>query len=180
MYYEEGKRVNQLRKLKPIHERMVDYIIAHPRTTHVQIAKHFGWNRTWCNTIINSDLFQAALEKKREKIIDPLLRGSIEGSFKDLVTASIGIVKERLNKKVSFDEALRVLHLASKGLGYGLKQSTTVNMIGQSNLIAVLSSMQPPEIKGVEKLVESPAVIEAKEVVAVTELVKSVEEKMAA
>lgn len=177
MYFEDGKRVNGLKKLKPIHERMVDYIIAHPRVSHSQIAKHFGWNRTWCATIINSDLFQAALEAKREKIIDPLLRGSLEGSFKDLVTTSLGIVKERLNKKVSFDEAMRVLHLASKAMGYGLKQSTTLNVSGQSNLIQVLSSMQPPDVK---KVVESPAVIEAKEVIEATALVTEVEEKLAA
>jgi hypothetical protein len=151
-----GEVKNGIAKPSYSHEAMIDLILANPAIDQNEIAGYFGYTPSWVSLIISSDSFQAALGEKREKIIDPVLRGAIEESFKGLVMRSIEIVRKKLDGDVPLDAALEVLKTSAKALGYGARPQMNVNVAGNANLIGVLSSLQPPApIRKVEKLVES-------------------------
>lgn len=140
-----GLLKNELQKTSYSHEAMIDLILANPAIDQNQLAAHFGYTPSWVSIVISSDAFQAALGEKREKIIDPILRGAIEESFKGLVMRSIEIVRKKLDcVDVHVDTALEVLKTSSKALGYGARPSMSVQVNGSGNLIGVLSSLQPP------------------------------------
>lgn len=139
-----GQLVNGIAKPSYTHEAMIDLILANPSVDQNELAGYFGYSPAWVSTVITSDAFQAALAEKREKVIDPVLRGAIEESFKGLVLRSIEIVRNKLNGDVPINTALEVLKTSSKALGYGARPQTTVQVNGNGNLIGVLSSLQPP------------------------------------
>lgn len=144
---------NGIRKTGYSHEAMIDLILANPSVDQNELAAYFGYSPSWVSMIITSDSFQAALAAKREKIIDPVLRGAIEESFKGLVLRSIEIVRKKLDGDVNLDSALKVLQTSAKALGYGARPSMNVNVAGNANLIGVLSSLPPPGPRKIESLV---------------------------
>jgi hypothetical protein len=139
-----GERKNGIQKPSYSHEAMIDLILANPAIDQNDLASYFGYTPSWVSIVISSDAFQAALGEKREKIIDPILRGAIEESFKGLVIRSIEIVRKKLDGDVAIDTALEVLKTSSKALGYGARPQMNVQVNGNANLIGVLSSLQPP------------------------------------
>lgn len=139
-----GLQKNEIAKTSYSHEAMIDLILANPAIDQNQLASHFGYTPSWVSIVISSDAFQAALGEKRAQIIDPILRGAIEESFKGLVLRSIEIVRKKLDADVHIDTALEVLKTSSKALGYGARPQMNVNVSGSGNLIGVLSSLQPP------------------------------------
>lgn len=108
------------------HEAMIDLIIARPGISQNAIAAHFGYTPSWISQIISSDAFQSALEKRREKLVDPLIAAEVQSNFKALVARSLDILQQKLNRPV--DEipdnlALRTFEIASRAAGYGAKDS---------------------------------------------------------
>lgn len=144
---EQGQLKNGIQKCSYSHEAMIDLIVANPAVSQNELAAYFGVSASWISLIISSDAFQAKLGEKREAIIDPVLRGAVEESFKGLIMRSISIVRDKLNGDVPLDAALEVLRVSSKALGYGARPSTSVTVNGNANLIGVLSSLQPPAPK---------------------------------
>ena len=169
MWFDEskGQLVNGIAKPGYSHEAMIDLILANPSVDQNELAAYFGYSPSWISTVITSDSFQAALGEKRERIIDPILRGAIEESFKGLVMRSIEIVRKKLDGDVPLQAALEVLKTSSKALGYGAKPQLNLHVNGSGNLIGILSSLQPPAPpKRIEKegegTVLSPAPVESK------------------
>lgn len=109
-------------KIRYTHDAMIDLIIAQPSISQNQLALHFGYTASWISTIMCSDAFQARLAERREQLIDPELRQSIEVQFRGLVARSLEILQEKLSKpaaNVPDQLALRTLEIASRAAGYG-------------------------------------------------------------
>lgn len=114
-------------KISYSHEAMIDLIVANPGISQNALANHFGYTPSWISQVITSDTFQAALAKRREALIDPMLKATIEGEFKALVARSLDILHQKLNKpadEIPDNLALRALEIGSRAAGYGAKDPT--------------------------------------------------------
>lgn len=113
-----------IQKCSYTHEALIDLIIAHPFWNQDDIARHAGYTPSWLSNIIHSDAFQVMLAKRKDEIIDPILRQTIEDQFKGMVARSLEIIRHHLNKPapdVPVTVAMKALEISSRAAGYGAK-----------------------------------------------------------
>lgn len=113
-----------IKKVSYTHDSMINLIIANPVIDQNQLAAHYGYTPAWVSQIIASDAFQTRLAERKDELIDPTIRATIEENFKGLVVRSLAILKEKLNRPTSAipdNLALRTLELSSRALGYGAR-----------------------------------------------------------
>jgi transcriptional regulator with XRE-family HTH domain len=111
-------------KVSYTHDAMIDMIIAAPSISQNELAARFGYTAAWISQIISSDAFQSRLADRRDEIVDPAIRASVEEQFKGLVFRSLDILRAKLSKPaeaIPDNLALRSLELSSRALGYGVK-----------------------------------------------------------
>lgn len=114
-------------KISYSHEAMIDLIIAHPGISQNALAQHFGYTASWISQIISSDTFQSALAKRREQLVDPVIAAEVETQFKSLVSRSLDILHQKLNRpaiEIPDNLALRALEIGSRAAGYGVKDNS--------------------------------------------------------
>lgn len=114
-------------KISYSHEAMIDLIIANPGISQNAIAARFGLTPSWVSQVIVSDTFQSALAKRRAEVVDPLLIATVEENFKSLVSRSIDVLHQKLNRpalEIPDNLALRALEIGSRAAGYGAKDPT--------------------------------------------------------
>ena len=78
-----------------------------------------------------SDAFQAAFAERKDEVVDPALRLSIEEQFKGVVARSLEIIRDKLNgpsESIPDQLALRSLELASRAAGYGARAEPPVQV----------------------------------------------------
>lgn len=116
-------------KINYSHDAMIDEIIRNPGVSQRELARMFGYTEGWISQVFATDLFQAALAKRKEEIIDPTLKATVEERLKGLVLQSVEKLREKLEASPSDDLTLGVLQAATKALGYGAKnvQGPTIN-----------------------------------------------------
>lgn len=112
--------MGRLQKVRYTHEAMIDFIIENPCVSQNALAAHFGFTPGWISNILASDSFQAAMASRREEIVDPELKASIEERFRALVIRSHKVLMDKLAlPQVSDQVALRALELGARALGVG-------------------------------------------------------------
>lgn len=129
------KPKDAIQKVRYSHAAMIDMIVANPWISQGELAANFGYTEGWVSQVIASDAFQAALAKRKDELVDPTLRATIEERFKGLVARSLDILMKKLEKPVegiSDELALKAMEIASKALGYGQK-NPQINM--QNNFV---------------------------------------------
>lgn len=125
-----------IKKLSYTHDALIDLIIAHPELSQGALAAHFGYTQSWICQVIASDAFQSALAKRKDELIDPVLRNTVEENFRGMVRRSHEILMEKLNRptaQIPDNLALRTYELGMRGAGYGAKSpepKVQVNVVG--------------------------------------------------
>jgi hypothetical protein len=112
----------EIAKVRYTHDAMIDLIISDPWISQNQIAAYFGYTVSWVSIIFSSDAFKERLEMRKEELVDPAIRATLEERMKALVTRSLDVLMEKLNKPasgVSDTVALRALELGAKAIGMG-------------------------------------------------------------
>jgi hypothetical protein len=110
---------HQFKKMNYTHEALIELMVTHPELKQNDLAKAFGYSAAWLSTIICSDAFQARLAQRREDIIDPVLRLTVEERFKAIVNRSFEVLMEKLSgpaSVVSDNVAIRVAEMGGKVL----------------------------------------------------------------
>jgi hypothetical protein len=120
-YKQEDYSGNRLERVHNIHEAMIDFMVLNPTVTQNDIAKQFDRSVGWVSILINSDSFQAALSKRRDDLLDPVVVASIEEKMKAMVSTSVDVVLEKLQLSRNTDLALKSLEIGSKALGFGAR-----------------------------------------------------------
>jgi hypothetical protein len=120
-------------KVKYTHDAMIDIIIANPSISQNDLAANFGYSASWVSQIISSDAFQAKLAERKDEIVDPSIRASVNEKFAAMIVRSMAILMEKLDKpshQIPDHLALRTLELSTRAAGYGAKEqpSTTVQV----------------------------------------------------
>jgi hypothetical protein len=107
------------------HQAMIDLIIERGgRISNAELALYFGYSQSWISTVMQSDAFQAAFAARREEIIDPRLRMSLEEQARGLYARSMEILREKLNvdaANVPDQLALQTFAQSARALGYGAR-----------------------------------------------------------
>jgi hypothetical protein len=115
-----AETMGRLKKVSYTHKALIDLIIEHPEMTQNQLAAHFGYSPAWISNILASDAFQNAMAGRREEIIDPAIKATIEERFRALVIRSLAVLEEKLAKPAVSDQvAIRCAELGAKALGVG-------------------------------------------------------------
>lgn len=121
MGYEQDHRT-RLQKVKYTHDAMIDLMIAQPDISQNQLASQFGYSVPWISRVMGSDSFQARLAQRRDELIDPVLIEGITERLQGLATQSLEVITTKLAATQSADLALKGLELATKALGFGMRE----------------------------------------------------------
>lgn len=118
-------------KLNYSHDGMINLILANPGISQNELAAQFGYSASWISQVMTSDVFQARLMERSAELVDPAIRASIEEQFKSMVSRSMDIIRQKLNKpvaEVSDNFALRALEVASRAAGYGARDPVAIQV----------------------------------------------------
>ncbi len=112
--------MGRLAKCSYTHDALIDLIIERPELDQNHLAAAFNYTPSWISNILASDAFQAKLATRRDQIIDPRLKATIEERFRALIIQSLNVLQEKLSMPlVSDNVALRAAELGAKALGIG-------------------------------------------------------------
>jgi hypothetical protein len=116
----QAATMGRLVKVRYTHEDMIDFIIQNPMTSQKDMAARYGYTEGWVSNILASDAFQAAMAKRKDEVVDPVIRATIEERFKALVHRSLTVLMAKLEQPAVSDQvALRAVELGAKALGMG-------------------------------------------------------------
>lgn len=119
-HYPAAPTMGRLQRVSYTHEDMINFILANPWALQKEIAARYGYTEGWISNILASDAFQAAMAARREEIIDPALKATIEERFRALVIQSLKVLQDKLNQPaVEASVAIRAAELGAKALGVG-------------------------------------------------------------
>jgi hypothetical protein len=99
---------------------MIDTLISQPWVSQNDLALRYGYTPGWVSTVMASDAFQAALAARREEVVNPAMKASLEERFRAVTVQSLTRLAEELDKPVcSPTVMLRAAELGAKSLGLG-------------------------------------------------------------
>lgn len=127
-------------KVRYTHEAMIDLMLENPWISQNQLAAHFGYSPGWISTVLTSDAFQSKYAARREELLDPELRITLQERFRALTEQSLRVLQEKLSKpadQVSDQLALRAAELGAKSLGLGQTHQVTVAVTSEERLASL-------------------------------------------
>jgi hypothetical protein len=114
-------------KTQITHDAIIDFIMANPTMTNKEIAEFFGYREpTSISIIVNSDAFKARFESRKEELLDPILRVTIDDRIRALSAKSSEILMRKLETTDDGQFALKVFEASSRAGGYGLPKNAPV------------------------------------------------------
>lgn len=111
-------------KMRYSHQALIDLMITRPELSQNEFAAILGYTPSWLSTIICSDTFQMALAERREEIVDPQVRATLQEQFKGILGRSMEIIRRKLDgspENIEGQFALRCAEVSSRALGYGAR-----------------------------------------------------------
>jgi hypothetical protein len=112
----------QIQKIRYTHDAMIDLIIMRPTISQGELAATFGFTQGWVSQVMSTDMFKARLEQRREELVDPTVRMTLNERFEAVTRRSLEILQEKLSKDsaaVPDNLVLRSIELGAKALGVG-------------------------------------------------------------
>ena len=110
----------QIQKVRYSHDAMIDILVMNPWVHQNQLAAHFGYSPAWISTVMATDMFKAKLAQRREEIVDPELRATLEERFRGVIEQSLRVLQQKLSAPTVPDNlVLRAAELGAKALGMG-------------------------------------------------------------
>ena len=129
---------DSIQKVSYTHDSIIDWMIANPRAvTRKEIGIQFGYSEVWMNRLVGSDAFQARLAKRREELIDPILRNSVEENMRGLAQLSLDVLMDKLASERSPEIALRTLDMTSRAIGYGARETAGAPKVSVNFVVAM-------------------------------------------
>lgn len=144
-------------KLRYTHEAVIDMILAEPGVSQGKLAATFGYTQGWLSTVMGSDAFKAKLAERREEMVDPALRVTIEERFRGVVEKSLEVLQEKLCQpalQVPDQLALRAAELGAKALGLGGNQPAPMVVMPKDHLEGLADRLLALQSRVTERTVE--------------------------
>lgn len=140
VYASRGGPANAIKKVRYSHDAMIDQIIENPAVSQNDLAAYFGYTPGWVSQVINSDAFRERLAERKDELVDPRIRTSIEERIRALADKSIEVLLEKLHQTQNMNVAVRALDVATRSLGYGARPSAAVQI---NNYVAHIPPRAP-------------------------------------
>lgn len=116
-----------IKHLRYTHDAVIDAIIENPSISQNNLAAIFGYTPGWISQVMSSDAFKNKLELRKEELVDPQIRLSLNERFNALVGRSLDVLQEKLMMPNPDPElALRAAALGAKALGLGAATQQTI------------------------------------------------------
>lgn len=113
-----------VQKMSYTHDDMIDYLISHPACSQGELAARYGYSQGWISNVMASDAWQSRLAARREQLVDPTLRMSVEERMRGVTLKSIEVVMAKLSAPVVSDTvALKAMELGAKSIGLGVEKA---------------------------------------------------------
>ena len=144
---------NVIKKVGYSHEAVIETILANPGITQRELARKFEYSEAWLSQVINSDAFRERLAAKKEDVVDPVLRMSLEERIRGMADLSLKVIMEKLEEAkgvpglTGMNPAIRAFEHSTRALGYGAGAGAKVNV---STYVAIV----PPKAVSSEAWVE--------------------------
>lgn len=113
-----------IQKIRYSHDAMIDMIVGNPWISQGELARNFGYTEGWVSQVIASDAFQARLAERKNELVDPHLRATIEERYKGVIVRSLEVLMKKLEKpvdQIDDDLLIKGLDVASRAAGYGAR-----------------------------------------------------------
>ena len=113
-------RVQAVAKLRYSHTDMIDFIISNPGISQGALAARYGYTQSWICNVMASDAWQSAMAARREEIVDPQLKLTVDERFRGVTIRSLERLMEKLDAPAVSDQVvLRAVELGAKAMGIG-------------------------------------------------------------
>jgi len=122
---------------KPIHEAIIDAIIAQPQVKAPALAAQFGYSVEGIRVLMRTDAFREKLAERKGEIVDPLLTATVEERLNALADLSIQRLLEKLQANPTDKLVTDSVELSTRALGYGARQQP----VAVNNYIAVVPAV---------------------------------------
>ena len=99
-------RVQAVAKLRYSHTDMIDFIISNPGISQVALAARYGYTQSWICNVMASDAWQSAMAARREEIVDPQLKLTVDERFRGVTIRSLERLMEKLDAPVVSDQVV--------------------------------------------------------------------------
>ncbi len=136
----EAPTMGNLDKVRYTHQDMIDFILLNPTASQGEIAARYGYTQSWVSNIMASDAWQAAMAARREEIIDPAFKATLEERYRGLAILSVEKLMRKLEApQVSDNVVLRAAELGAKACGIGgmkaqAEPAQVINIFNADNL----------------------------------------------
>lgn len=140
-------------KMRPWHELVIDMIIANPTLKQGEIAKAVGRSQAWLSIVMNGDMFKARLAERKEEIVDPALRATVDDRFRAVANGASEEFLRRLElapNSIRTKDLVDAMSVTSSGLGMGPSSQPTF----QQNLYVVQAPPQAASTEAWKQAVE--------------------------
>ena len=108
-----------LGKIKPWHERLVDFMLMNPTARAKEMAEHFGVTIPWLSTMMKTDAFKAYYQS-RAATHQEMISAQVISKVQGVAMKSLDKLAEKLDKPdVPLAEVRQTAEMAIKALGYG-------------------------------------------------------------
>lgn len=104
------------------HDALIDLMIARPGLYRHELAAHFGRTTVWLKLVMGSDAFRAKYHARVGQVVDPLLEDQVKARFDTMLTRSLEVLQQKLEKpadQVSDGLVLKALELGAKAAAVG-------------------------------------------------------------
>jgi hypothetical protein len=117
--FDEGRAIAHV---SYTHDALIDMIMAEPERSQRSLAAEFGYTEGWISRIIASDVFQVRLAERKAQLVDPEIARTMNERLEAMAQQSLEIVERKLEQTKNPLYALQALGLASRALGYGMRE----------------------------------------------------------
>lgn len=115
----EPKRLNEG------HKALVDMVLANPTATAKELGALLEYSEVYVQILMRTDSFREALATRREELIDPMLRETLQARIDALADVSVERLLEKLNKPVVSDKLVTdAVDIALRAKGFGARTPT--------------------------------------------------------
>lgn len=140
-----------IKRVRYSHEDCIDRILMSPSITQLELSQIYGVTPTWMSIVCNCDAFKAKLAERREELVDPALRTSLNERYGALAARSVEVLLEKLAQspdKISDKLALEAAALGAKATGLGEPRAPAGQPIDHLAAIAhrLLDLNRPPSV----------------------------------
>ena len=129
-----------IKQVRYTHDAVIDEIIRNPSISQNSLASLFGYTPGWISQVMSSDAFKNKLELRKEELVDPQIRLTLNERFNALVGRSLDVLQEKLMLPNADPElALRAAALGAKALGLGGNAQPVVSVHNSSDRLEKLA-----------------------------------------